>query len=533
MKHLTEEEIFNKLYEKGCFLLGQLFLDNDEIDYIINYTRNIIDLDENFINESADLILSVGLVIIAANDYQDGNYWGFLQLKLKIDKLSPLKQGIIGRKFLNTLEEYELFQLSKNENGMNRYVENIKAHAFVTDNYMNGYYDFLFDYYEKNLFRDISLEVEDTLQDLSDYMKTTLDQNDDIVYSNNLSDMKTKSYKLLKSTREVIAQCDGKSLLELFYTSLKIIDRNFYDGIIPNENEGRFAKGFINWNNNKQLSKEYKKDKESNLRNNNLKHYIEMHNGSEFYLIIPKRRFRMSSNGNISVNVAINGLILKNELEVSINMGTYISEEINEDIEPENIFYSKMIEEFGEMLKFLRNENIMLKATIDEKSQILQNFQNVTQEAKKKIDKLIEDNENLLNENKQMKEQLKKLNEQKKEEEKKENMQMKNELCSLKNELNTVQNYFTNQLKRKECCINDLKKNYDNLESQYQQTLKQTLNNCSNSQNTYRCNNSYINNCNNSYIPDNNMNRVNLDYNKNYNCSNILPKCINDLNNCG
>jgi chromosome segregation ATPase len=212
----------------------------------------------------------------------------------------------------------------------------------------------------------------------------------------------------------------------------------------------------------------------------------------------------------------------------------YISEEINNDIESDNIFYSKMIDEFGEILKFLRNENFMLKTTIEEKSQILQNFQNVTQEAKKKIDKLIEDNENLLNENKQMKEQLKKLNEQKKEEEKKENMQMKNELCSLKNELNTVQNYFTNQLKRKECCINDLKKNYDNLESQYQQTLKQTLNNCSNSQNnTYGCNNSYINNCNNSYIPNNNMNRTNLDFNKNYNCSNIIPKCINDLNNCG
>ena len=57
-----------------------------------------------------------------------------------------------------------------------------------------------------------------------------------------------------------------------------------------------------------------------------------------------------------------------------IDDNEHISEEINNDLEPENIFYSKMIDEFGEMLKFLRNENIMLKATIDEKSQILQNF---------------------------------------------------------------------------------------------------------------------------------------------------------------
>jgi hypothetical protein len=37
-----------------------------------------------------------------------------------------------------------------------KYTENIKVHAFITNNYMNGYFDFAFSFYEKVLFRQIN-----------------------------------------------------------------------------------------------------------------------------------------------------------------------------------------------------------------------------------------------------------------------------------------------------------------------------------------------------------------------------------------
>ena len=86
----------------------------------------------------------------------------------------------------------------------------------------------------------------------------------------------------------------------------------------------------------------------------------------------------------------------------------------NNENQIDNIYYTKIIEQYGQMINMLRNENFILKNNLDEKTQIIKNFQNVTHGAKKKIDKLIDNNEELLIENNQLKEKLKQINEKKK-----------------------------------------------------------------------------------------------------------------------
>ena len=197
----------------------------------------------------------------------------------------------------------------------------------------------------------------------------------------------------------------------------------------------------------------------------------------------------------------------------------------NNENQIDNIYYTKIIEQYGQMINMLRNENFILKNNLDEKTQIIKNFQNVTHEAKKKIDKLIDNNEELLIENNQLKEKLKQINEKKKENEKNDQIKIEDELKSLKQELNTVHNYFSKQLKNKESCITSLQKNYHNLEGQYQITLKNTLNNCSN--NNKSNNNNYTGN--NSFNGD--YRKINSDFTIKYNFSNIVPKSVKDLNN--
>ena len=197
----------------------------------------------------------------------------------------------------------------------------------------------------------------------------------------------------------------------------------------------------------------------------------------------------------------------------------------NNENQIDNIYYTKIIEQYGQMINMLRNENFILKNNLDEKTQIIKNFQNVTHEAKKKIDKLIDNNEELLIENNKLKEKLKQINEKKKENEKNDQIKIEDELKSLKQELNTVHNYFSKELKNKESCINSLQKNYHNLEGQYQITLKNTLNNCSN--NNKSNNNNYTGN--NSFNGD--YRKINSDFNIKYNFSNIVPKSVKDLNN--
>ncbi len=328
---MTNKDLLLKIKENECYLIGQMPLNDEEINSIMLYAKNRITLDDKFINEEPDLVLSTALVQIAINEYQDGKYWESLKNKFNIDNISPQKQGILGRIFINTLREYKLFELKQNINGAMRYVENIKAHAFVTNNYMEGFFDFLYDYYENNLFRDISNGVEDTLQDLSDYMRTTIRQNSDTIYSNTNGKTK-KAYKLLKSTREVIAQCSGEVLYQLFYPSLKIIDDNFYDGVLPKDNSNRFAQNFVEWYRKKKLK--YENNRIVNERKEySHKPYIVFNTNkyvrTPFTLVIPKRRFRSSEcNGRVSLRLTIHGFQRPiKQLEVSKNMGTYILEE--------------------------------------------------------------------------------------------------------------------------------------------------------------------------------------------------------------
>jgi hypothetical protein len=165
------------------------------------------------------------------------------------------------------------------------------------------------------------------------------------------------------------------------------------------------------------------------------------------------------------------------------NENDYIIEEVNDD--DNNQIHnshrtSNVSEQYKRIINQLSNENNMLKSILEEKMKIIEIFQKVTIEAKDKIDLLINENKKLIDENNRFKENIKLIEKEKKEELKNLNFKLQNELNLLKEELNTIQNYYNNQLKKKENYINNLKNNLQSVEAQYQQTLNSTLNNLSN-----------------------------------------------------
>lgn len=333
MEAVNAQEIIKRIEENECYLLGQVPISQEELNFIMKYATNVINLSNEYLHENEpNLLLSMALVHIAINDYQDGKYWKILKKRLNISDLTPQKQGLIGKIFIATIENYNLFELNQDDNALKRqkYVENIKAHAFVTNNYMEDYYEFLDDYYENNLSRDLSNDVEDYLQDLSNYMKSTLNsQNDTIIHETSIG-KNPKTYKLLKSTREVIAQCDGDILYKLFYPSLKLIDDRFYDGIIPDINEDRFIEIFSRWVIKKEDSEkqqEYKMTYERKVHGH--KPYIKMdYKNHKFKLIIPQRSYRRSDcDGGINVLVTVDDITKKIELDLYSHLGSYFSEE--------------------------------------------------------------------------------------------------------------------------------------------------------------------------------------------------------------
>ena len=96
-------------------------------------------------------------------------------------------------------QEYNLAQLDDSKN--NKYVENIKIHAFVTNGYMQGYFDFAYAFFENNLFRQLNdSELNDDIEDISEYMESTLDNDSDIFECQEGKRKASKTYKPVSYT---------------------------------------------------------------------------------------------------------------------------------------------------------------------------------------------------------------------------------------------------------------------------------------------------------------------------------------------
>lgn len=206
----------------------------------------------------------------------------------------------------------------------------IKAHAFITNYYMQGFYDFSYAYYENNLFRQLNSEsIEEDFEDLSSFMETTLkNKNDNIVETG--SNKAAKSYKLLKSTRTTFAICDSNTVRKLFLPILKLIDNYFYDDEIPQISKNRYEEGFIEWCRIQDAKNNQKNEKHTRTRKEySHKPYISVDVDKEFsHIVIPPQKFRDEDcEGHATAIIEINGYTENIELDVYKSFGMYITEE--------------------------------------------------------------------------------------------------------------------------------------------------------------------------------------------------------------
>lgn len=138
----------------------------------------------------------------------------------------------------------------------------------------------------------------------------------------------------------------------------------------------------------------------------------------------------------------------------------------NEDDENQFQINNKIAEEYGSNLNALRNENLFLKQSLEEKNKIIESFQNVSVEAQEKMKELINQNQKLYNEMCEVKHKLFKYKIERKENNKKKENDWIEQIEYLKKEINTLNDSFKEQLTEKETLINELKETCQNLQNQ-------------------------------------------------------------------
>lgn len=325
---LDNNQIANILRENNFKLLGQIEISEKDYKELIEFVGIKIKNMYMPTIPNADLMLSLALVQVAVRRYQDGRFWPCFEEELGYSVPSA-RLNYIGKIFFKTIKQYDLF-IPRTDDGDFQYVEYIKAHAFVTNYYMQGFYDFSYAYYENNLFRQLNSEsIEEDFEDLSSFMETTLkNKNDNIIETG--SNKAAKSYKLLKSTRTTFAICDTNTIRKLFLPILKLIDNYFYDNEIPQISKNRYEEAFIEWCRIQDAKNNQKNEKHTRTRKEfSHKPYISVDADKEFsHIVIPPQKFRDEDcEGYATAIIEINGYTETIELDVYKSFGLYITEE--------------------------------------------------------------------------------------------------------------------------------------------------------------------------------------------------------------
>ena len=320
---ITEKDILNRIEKEEIKLLGLIEISEEEYKELLSYSKVFIRNVSPSYGVKCDLKLSVTLVQVAIREYKEGKFWTHFCDAID-DIVSLNKMNYCGQVFEKTVKRYNMLYVDYGDTHM--YVENIKMHAIVTNYYMAGMWEFLSSYYEKNLFRQLTEDIEEDLDYLAIFMKQTLESNSDSFANEDSKGKAAKTYKLLKATRYLIAFNDSHTNSEILLPLLRIIDSYYYDTIFPSSLD-RFGKSFIEWCNAKEGEVEHgdKNDKQSLVsRRPNIRYDI---NTMSAFLIIPPQKFRDTEfDGEASAKITIDGYTEEFHLEIYKSFGVFISE---------------------------------------------------------------------------------------------------------------------------------------------------------------------------------------------------------------
>ena len=324
------ESIKDIIENKGICLLGEIEVSDDEFKRLMEYVKDKITYSQNLSDPRPDLLLSMALVQFAIRHYQEGRYWQCFKEEIN-EEIPSSRLNYLGKVFYRTIKQYDLLVLDT-DGETQQYVENIKAHAFVTNYYMDGYFDFSYAFFENNLFRQLPTEQQEMIDDIEDlalFMSNTLHSEGDSIRSG--TSKAAKSYRLLKSTRRVFAQCEATSIYRLFYPTIRMIENNYYDSVLPANTSNRFAKNFIGWCNKGTEEKGIVGEGNAERRPVSKKPYLAVNPETEYIqIIIPAQKFRPDEcDKEAKVRITVNNHSEIRDLELRDSFGIYISEELH------------------------------------------------------------------------------------------------------------------------------------------------------------------------------------------------------------
>lgn len=255
-------------------LLGSIDISKTEFEYLLmpwfkKRAQNIL-YGDNALNR-IDPVFCVCLVQIAIRDSKHGEFWNHVARRLGYSKPTQALMSRFGEIFLHTMKAHQKTVFDSGEK-----VASILMHCFVCDHHIPKLFDFLYAYYELDLFRQI---------ELSDVRKLR-----DVMVSGKYY---TRKQLILQQTIDVLTYLPelGIERLERY---LSWIDHAYFDESYQPEGAGRFIEAFKKWKENHPDFGAKQKERDSVSRKgrrmfSSPELCLNLRNG-KFSVIFPKQR---------------------------------------------------------------------------------------------------------------------------------------------------------------------------------------------------------------------------------------------------
>ncbi len=291
------------------FYIGDIPVSREEYEELLEYTRCQL---RNVTSSSSALndapILAVALVQIGIRCY-NGNYWGnALKQELKMEN-SQAYQRFLGESFIRTLKKHGKVILDESER-----VQSILFHSFVTDYYSKGLFELLFQYFAKDLERDIYRNDKQQMQALMDTLqyRASMSEEESEAFTDQFTGRGSRAYKLRQHTLQAIAANPTHSSMRL-RRIIRLMDKAFWKDSVPQKPVSRLTILFTEWlKESPSFNNEYKLYKSGVIRNRGKKHfsspylYADIRN-TRFILVLPPQIVRQEQENGLIWHVTIAG----------------------------------------------------------------------------------------------------------------------------------------------------------------------------------------------------------------------------------
>lgn len=252
------------------FFIGDIAISDQEYEILIKESKQIADVLLRAGRAAAESVsLAVTLVQIGIRKYDGRYFWPYVEAELGVEHNIKVQQ-LLGDSFINTLRKY-----SKHITDATERVQNILFHGFVSNYYSKGLYELLFQYYAKDLERDIYRNTTEQMQALMDTLskKAAQDEKESEVFTDQFMAKGSRAYKLRNHTLQAISAKPIHSRTRL-RRILRLIDKAFWSNSVPKNPTSRLTILFKEWvTDSPAYKKEYRLYQLGEIRNRGKKHF--------------------------------------------------------------------------------------------------------------------------------------------------------------------------------------------------------------------------------------------------------------------